>query len=89
MAGEPHLMATARPPVFRMGPATAAAAGITNAATIGTERGSLTLPVELIDDLPVGVVWAPTKAPRHGIAEHLAAVAGDLVTLQTAEGSAS
>ena len=56
-------------------------AGITDRATIGTERGSLTLPVEIVDDLPVGVVWAPTRAPRHGVAEHLAAVAGDLVTL--------
>ncbi|GAA3613452.1 NADH-quinone oxidoreductase subunit G [Microlunatus ginsengisoli] len=81
MAGEPHLMATARRPVLRLGPATAADAGITNAATIGTERGSITLPVEIVDDMPVGVVWAPTRAPRHGLAENLAAVAGDLVTL--------
>jgi NADH-quinone oxidoreductase subunit G len=82
MAGEPHLMATARRPVLRMGPATAAAAGITTAASIGTERGSITLPVELIDDMPVGVVWAPSRAPRHGLAVNLAAVAGDVVTLK-------
>jgi NADH-quinone oxidoreductase subunit G len=81
MAGEPHLLATGRKPLLRLGPATAAAAGITDAATIGTERGSITLPVEIVDDMPVGVVWAPGRAPRHGLAENLAAVAGDLVTL--------
>jgi NADH-quinone oxidoreductase subunit G len=81
MAGEPHLMATAPRSVLRMGPATAANAGIGDAATIGTERGTITLPVELIDDMPVGVVWVPSRAPRHGLAENLAAVPGDLVTL--------
>jgi NADH-quinone oxidoreductase subunit G len=85
MAGEPHLMATAPRPVLRMGPATAAAAGITEFAAIGTERGSLTFPVELVDDMPVGVVWAPARAPRHGLAENLAAVPGDLVTLVAAD----
>ncbi len=86
LAGEPHLMATARRPVLRLGPATAAAAGISDAATIGTERGSITLPVEIVDDMPVGVVWAPSRAPGHGVAEHLAAVAGDLVTLVPFDG---
>ncbi len=85
MAGEPHLAATARKPVLRMGPATAAAAGITDYAAIGTERGSVALPVELVDDMPVGVVWAPTRAPRHGLAENLAAASGDLVTLVAAD----
>jgi NADH-quinone oxidoreductase subunit G len=84
MAGEPHLLATAHKPVLRMGPGTAAANGIGDHATIGTERGWITLPVELVDDMPVGVVWAPGRAPRYGLAENLAAVAGDLVMLQSA-----
>jgi hypothetical protein len=28
-----------------------------------------------------GVVWLPAKAPGAGVGEHLAAVAGDLVTV--------
>lgn len=77
--GEPFLLATARPPVARMHPATADLAGLTDRVTVSNERGTLTLPLELDPDMVLGVVWVPAKAPGLGLNEHLAAGAGDLV----------
>ncbi|WP_375433106.1 NADH-quinone oxidoreductase subunit G [uncultured Friedmanniella sp.] len=77
--GEPFLLATARPPVARMHPATADLAGLTDRVTVSNERGRLTLPLELDPDMVLGVVWLPAKAPGLGVNEHLAAGAGDLV----------
>jgi hypothetical protein len=36
---------------------------------------------EMVD----GVVWLPNRAPRLGIPQHLAASAGDLVTIGSAD----
>lgn len=79
--GEPFLLATARPPVARMNPATADAAGLGDAVTVGNDRGSVTLPLLREPDMVPGVVWLPAKAPGIGLAEHLAAGPGDLVTV--------
>ncbi|HKX15320.1 MAG TPA: molybdopterin dinucleotide binding domain-containing protein, partial [Propionibacteriaceae bacterium] len=79
--GEPYLQATARAPEARMSPSTAAAAGITSAAVISNDRGSITLPAVLDPGMVDGVVWLPTRAPGLGIPQHLAATAGDLVTI--------
>ena len=79
--GEPFLLATARPPVAVTSPATAEAAGLGDAVTVGNDRGAVTLPLLRDPDMVDGVVWLPTKAPGLGLADHLAAVAGDLVTL--------
>ena len=80
--GEPFLLATARPPVARMSPATAAAAGLTSAVTVSSGRGSLTFALEQDPGMVDGVVWLPAKAPRQGIAEHLGVVAGELVRVR-------
>jgi NADH-quinone oxidoreductase subunit G len=77
--GEPFLLATERPPVALVHPATADLAGLTDAVTISNERGSLTLPLQTDPQMVLGVVWVPTKAPGLGVNEHLAAGAGDLV----------
>ncbi|ETA66482.1 NADH-quinone oxidoreductase subunit G [Haloechinothrix halophila] len=62
---EPHLAGTARDAVLRMSAATAERHGVTRGerATISTERGALTLPVEFTD-LPDDVVWAPARSPE-------------------------
>jgi NADH-quinone oxidoreductase subunit G len=79
--GEPYLQATARAAEARMSPNTAADAGITSVATISNDRGSITLPAVLDSEMVDGVVWLPSRAPGLGVPQHLAASAGDLVTL--------
>ena len=79
--GEPYLQATARAPEARMSPSTAELAGITSAVVIINDRGSITLPTVLDPEMVDGVVWLPARAPGLGIPQHLAATAGDLVTI--------
>jgi NADH-quinone oxidoreductase subunit G len=79
--GEPYLQATARVPEARMSPTTAADAGITSVAMISNDRGSITFPAGLDSEMVDGVVWLPSRAPGLGISQHLAASAGDLVTI--------
>jgi NADH-quinone oxidoreductase subunit G len=79
--GEPYLQATARVPEVRMSPSAAADAGITSVAMISNDRGSITMPAVLDSEMIDGVVWLPSRAPRLGIPQHLAATAGDLVTI--------
>jgi len=83
--GEPFLLATARPAVARLHPQTAAAVGLADAVTVGNDRGALTFPLERDPGMVPGVVWVPAKAPGQGVAEHLGALAGDLVTLSVPE----
>ncbi len=79
--GEPYLQATARAAEARMSPDTAADAGITSVAMISNDRGSMTLPAVLDSEMVDGVVWLPSRAPGLGVPQHLAASAGDLVTI--------
>jgi NADH-quinone oxidoreductase subunit G len=84
--GEPYLQETARAAEARLSPRTAEAAGISNLAMINNDRGSITLPAVVDPEMVDGVVWLPTRAPGYGIQEHLAATAGDLVTIGPAMG---
>jgi NADH-quinone oxidoreductase subunit G len=77
--GEPHLLASARRPVARMSARTASAARVGGSVTLSNDRGSLSLPLEIVPDMVDGVVWVPARAPGHGLFEHLAVTAGDLV----------
>ena len=77
--GEPHLAATARPPVARVSQATYDDAfGMLDAglahprATLTGDRGSVTLPVEVVADLPDGVVWVPANSFGAGVLADLA-----------------
>ena len=79
--GEPYLQATARAPEARLSPSTAAAAGISTVAKISNDRGAITLPAVIDAEMVDGVVWLPSRAPGLGIPQHLAATAGDLVTV--------
>ena len=83
--GEPYLQATARASKARISPRTAAAAGIASVAVISNDRGSMTLPAVIDSEMVDGVVWLPSRAPRLGIPQHLAASAGDLVTIGSAD----
>jgi NADH-quinone oxidoreductase subunit G len=74
--GEKHLRATARTPVCRMSPRAAAAlagSGETTAmVTLEGDRGSVTLPVEVTDDLFDDVVWVPANSTGNGVLADLA-----------------
>ena len=81
MDGEPYLQATARAAEARISPGTAARAGISSVAVISNDRGAITLPAVVDQEMIDGVVWLPSRAPGLGIPQHLAATAGDLVTI--------
>ena len=79
---EPHLAGTARPAVVRLSPATAERLGLNGnpTATVSTEQGSITLPVEHAD-LPDGVVWLPANSGPANVRRALRAGHGDVVSV--------
>jgi NADH-quinone oxidoreductase subunit G len=79
--GEPFLLATARRPVARLNPRTAAAADVTDRVVVSNDRGALTFDAVLDDAMAEGVVWIPRRAPGFAVSEHLAAAAGELVSI--------
>ena len=87
--GEPSLAGTARPVVARMSAATAAEAGVADGdkVTIATDRGSVTVPVDVVP-MADRVVWLPaTGLPgqRSTIRAELGAGHGSTVTLRRPE----
>ncbi|MGH3304968.1 MAG: molybdopterin dinucleotide binding domain-containing protein, partial [Streptosporangiaceae bacterium] len=84
--GEPNLAGTARAAVARLSAATAAELGIADAelVTVATNRGSITVPLE-ITDMPDRVVWLPTNSAGSAIRRQLAAGHGSLVSVRSAE----
>jgi NADH-quinone oxidoreductase subunit G len=68
--GEKYLRATARTPVCRLSPATAAAVGAM--VTLEGDRGSVTLPVQVVDDLADDVAWVPANSTGNGVLADLA-----------------
>jgi NADH-quinone oxidoreductase subunit G len=80
--GEPWLAGTARTPVLRLGPATAAEIGVADGGQVivSTERGSLTLTL-VVTDLPDRVAWLPANQPGLPVRTTLGADAGSVVTL--------
>ncbi|MDX1888759.1 NADH-quinone oxidoreductase subunit G [Mycolicibacterium sp. 050158] len=82
--GEPHLAGTARPPMARLSPDTAAEIGAREGdpVTVGTPRGAITLPLT-ITEMPERVVWVPLDSP--GSRTHLAlgVSPGAVVTIAT------
>ncbi|QFS90887.1 NADH-quinone oxidoreductase subunit 3 [Mycobacterium sp. THAF192] len=80
--GEPHLAGTARPAVARL---SAATAGDVNVAagelvTVSTERGAVTLPVE-ITDMVDGVVWLPLNSAGSAVHATLGVTVGQPVAI--------
>jgi NADH-quinone oxidoreductase subunit G len=88
--GEPHLAGTARRPVARLSAATAAEIGVADgsAVTVGTERGSLTLPLE-VTEMPDRVVWVPQNSPGSRVHLDLGARSGEVVTISPAPAEVS
>ena len=84
--GEPHLAGTARVAVAKMSAATAAEAGVADGAkvTVSTDRGAITVPVE-ITPMPDRVVWLPTNSAGSAVRNELGAGHGSLVTVRSAE----
>ncbi|HEV7978723.1 NADH-quinone oxidoreductase subunit G [Amycolatopsis sp.] len=78
---EPHLAGTARPVVARL---SAATANGYQAVTVSTERGSITLPVE-VTDLPDGVVWLPANSDGSTVRAALGAGHGAVVSISGGE----
>jgi NADH-quinone oxidoreductase subunit G len=68
--GQKYLRATARTPVCRVSPGAAAALGAM--VTLEGDRGSVTLPVEVADDLPDDVAWVPANSTGNGVLADLA-----------------
>ncbi len=79
---EPHLAGTARAAVVRLSPVTAERLGLSGhpTATVSTDHGSITLPVEHAD-LPDGVVWLPANSGPANVRRALRAGHGDVVTV--------
>jgi NADH-quinone oxidoreductase subunit G len=84
--GEPNLAGTARAPVAKMSPTTAAEAGVADGGkvTVATQRGAITVPVE-VTAMPDRVVWLPTNSAGCAVRGQLGAGHGTLVTLRSAE----
>ncbi|MFD2418450.1 NADH-quinone oxidoreductase subunit G [Amycolatopsis pigmentata] len=76
---EPDLAGTAREVVARLSAATAAEIGDT--VTVSTERGEITLPVE-VADLPDNVVWLPANSPGSRVRETLGTGHGGVVSIK-------
>ncbi|GGK96948.1 NADH-quinone oxidoreductase subunit G [Mangrovihabitans endophyticus] len=80
--GDEVLAGTARPVVARIGKDLAEELGVADAdeVTVGSDRGSITLPVA-ITDLPPRVVWLPTNSPGSTVRRSLGAASGVVVRL--------
>jgi NADH-quinone oxidoreductase subunit G len=81
--GDKFLKATARTPVALVTPGDFDRYGPT--VTLTGDRGSMTLPAEICDDLVDGVVWVPANSVGNGVLADLASP-GATVTITGAEG---
>jgi NADH-quinone oxidoreductase subunit G len=80
--GEKYLRATGRAPVCRVSAARARSLG--GMVTLEGDRGSMTLPVEVADDLADDVVWVPANSTGSGVLADLASP-GSAVRLKGAD----
>ncbi len=83
--GEPNLAGTARASVAKMSAATAAEAGVAEGdkVTVATDRGEITVPLQ-IADMPDRVVWLPANSAGCAVRSGLGAGHGTLVTVRSA-----
>lgn len=80
--GEPHLAGTARRPVVRLSPDTAAEINAADGdeVTVSTPRGSITLPLN-ITDMPDRVVWLPLNSEGSAVHRQLGVTIGSIVNI--------
>jgi NADH-quinone oxidoreductase subunit G len=83
--GEQYLAGTAKRTVARVSPATAQAAGLADGddVAVSTDRGTVTVPVQ-VTDMADHVVWLPTNPRGAAVRDVLGAVAGTVVRLERA-----
>jgi NADH-quinone oxidoreductase subunit G len=81
--GADHLAGTARRPVARLSPATAAEIGAEDGTqlTVSTARGAITLPLR-VTAMPDRVVWLPTNSAGSTVRRTLGADAGAVVSIK-------
>jgi NADH-quinone oxidoreductase subunit G len=79
---EPHLAGTRKPAIALLSETTAKEVGVAagDLLTVGTDRGSITLPVQVVD-LPDRVVWLPTKSQGSHVHGSLGVTSGAVVRL--------
>jgi NADH-quinone oxidoreductase subunit G len=84
--GEPYLAGTARAPVARLSATTAAEIGAADgdSITAATERGEVTLPLE-ITDMDDRVVWLPLNSPGSAVYQQLGVTSGAVVSIGRTE----
>jgi len=84
--GEPYLAGTARVPVVRLSATTAGEIGAAEGdfVTVATNRGEITLPLE-ITDMDDRVVWLPLNSPGSAVYQQLGVTAGAVVSIGAAE----
>jgi NADH-quinone oxidoreductase subunit G len=80
--GEPSLAGTARAPVARLSATTAAEIGAAegDSVTVATNRGEVTLPLE-VTDIDDRVVWLPLNSPGSAVYRQLGVTAGAVVSI--------
>ncbi|MDX1883934.1 NADH-quinone oxidoreductase subunit G [Mycolicibacterium sp. 120270] len=80
--GEPYLAGTARPVAARLSATTAAEIGAAegDSVTVSTDRGEITLPLE-VADLDDRVVWLPLNSPGSAVYSQLGVTAGTVVSI--------
>ncbi len=80
--GEPYLAGTARAPVARLSATTAAEIGAAegDSVTVATNRGEVTLPLE-VTDMGDRVVWLPLNSPGSAVYRQLGVTAGAVVSI--------
>lgn len=82
--GDVHLAATRRPALALVGPTTfARLAGAEGGLVLTGDRGTVTVPVEVADDMVDGVVWLPGNSFGRGVLADLASP-GSAVTVKGA-----
>ncbi len=86
--GSTDLLATARPTVARVSPATAAAAGLGSSATVtlAGSRGTATYELVVDPSMVDGAVWVPARTPGLSVAETLGVTSGGNVGIITSDG---
>ena len=86
LVGDKAFLATARRTVARVSPATYATLheSVSDGVTLTGDRGSMSMPLEVADDMVDGVVWVPANSVGAGVLADLASP-GSTVTLKGAD----
>ena len=84
--GEPFLAGTARRAMAHLSPGSAERLGVADGSdvTVTGPRGSVTVPVAVVDGMVDGVVWLPTNSEGVSVRSGLGSQAGHRVSVTAA-----